>query len=135
MLAYFVELEANVWLWITDRDLFDPRRDRVIINAFIRRHVSKRLYRGLTIRITQQIFRPCDRVSAIAPVKSILVAWEMAAAKLLIAANEMYSMEFSLIGATPSIDMTRSPARIDQFPMAIVNLDDIPGMASRAFSR
>lgn len=135
VLAHFVELEPYVRLWITDRDLLDPGRNRVFIDTFVRRHVSKCLHLWLTVRIAQQILCPSNCVSAIAPVKPVLVAWEMAATKLLIAADKMYRMELSRIRATPSTGMTRSPARIDQLPMAVINLHHIPGMARCIFSR
>lgn len=134
VLAHFVKLEAHIRLWIVDRDLFDPGRYRMFVNALIRRHVSKCLYRGLTVRVTQQILCPRDCMSAIAPVELGLVAWEMAAAELLVAADELDGVEASFIGVAPSIHMTSSPTRIDQFPMTVVNLDRVPSMARGVLS-
>lgn len=133
--AHFVELEAYIRLWIIDRDLLDPRRNRVFVNAFVCCHVSKRLHLSLAIRVAQEILCPRDCMPTIAPVELVLVAWEMAASKFLVAANEMYRTEFSSIRLAPSIDVARSPARIDQLPLAIVNLDDVPGMATCIFRR
>lgn len=107
----------------------------MIVDTFIRCHVSKCLYLLLTIRVTQQVLSPCNRVSAIAPVEPIFVAREVAAAKLLIAADKMYRMELSRIRATPPTGVTRSPARIDQLPIAIVDLDYVPGMTRRVLGR
>lgn len=70
---------------------------------------------------------------AIAPVELVLVAWEMAASKFLIAANEMYGTEVPFVRLAPSVDMARSPARVDQLPLTVINFDDVPGMASCIF--
>ncbi|KAG9967370.1 hypothetical protein KCU61_g101, partial [Aureobasidium melanogenum] len=46
---------------------------------------------------------------------------------------ELYGMEAPLVWLAPSLYMTRSPARVDKLPLAIVNLDDVPSMTTCVF--
>lgn len=62
------------------------------------------------------------------------IGWEMAKTKFVIIHGEVPCSESLVVFLLPKADRASTPTGVDKFPLAIVDLDGVPGMGA-IFSR
>lgn len=77
----------------------------------------------------EEVFLPGDGGPAVVAEKVVTVAWIVGLAELVVCFGEVRRREDLNVRLAAAVDGTGAPARVDEFPVSVVDADGVPGVA------
>lgn len=131
MWADKTELEADGALWLlVDGDLLASRAEgsyAEVVFMCINEYIGLFDAEG-RVGVAKHVFLPGDGGAAIVAEELVAVRGIMSEAKFVIRFCEVPRAEVLVVWLAVALDRPCTPAWVDEFPAAVVNADDIPGM-------